>query len=50
VISVLLAGFLLDRLGLNKRLSGGRMRKFYQKIELREGKREPVRGINQDKF
>ena len=47
VISVLFAGLLLDTLGLNTHLSGGRMRKFYQNIELQEGEKGSVRGIYQ---
>ncbi|MCK4822737.1 hypothetical protein KA005_43640 [bacterium] len=47
VISVFLAGFLLDALGLNRHLSGGRMRKFYQQIELEEGEKGSVKGIYQ---
>ncbi len=46
VISILLAGFLLDRLGLNEYLSRGRMRKFYQNVELRQGKNGSIKGIN----
>ena len=48
VLSVLLAGFLLDRLGLNEYLSRGRMRRFYQNVELYKGKDGSVRGINQN--
>ena len=47
VISVLFAGLLLDTLGLNTRLSRGRMRKFYQNIELQEGEKGSVRGLYQ---
>jgi len=47
VISVLLAGFLLDKLGLNEYLSKGRMKRFYQNVELHRGRDGSVRGINQ---
>jgi RNA polymerase sigma-70 factor (ECF subfamily) len=47
VISVLFAGLLLDKLGLNEYLSRGRMRRFYQNVEMREGKEGFVRGVNQ---
>lgn len=47
VISVLLAGFLLDRLGLNEYLSRGRMRRFYQNVERYERKDGSFWEINQ---
>lgn len=47
ILSVLLAGVLLDKLGLNEYLSSGRMRKFYQNVELHNSKDGSVKGINQ---
>jgi uncharacterized membrane protein YdcZ (DUF606 family) len=47
VVSILFAGFLLDRLGLNEHLSRGRMRKFYQEYEIPEGEKGSVKGIHQ---
>ena len=47
IISILLAGFLLDKFGLNEVLLKGRMRRFYQHIELQQNKKGSVKGINQ---
>lgn len=47
VVSILFAGFLLDKLGLNEHLSRGRMRKFYQEYEIPKGENESVKGIHQ---
>jgi uncharacterized membrane protein YdcZ (DUF606 family) len=47
IVSILFAGFLLDRLGLNEHLSRGRMRKFYQEYEIPEGEKGSVKGIHQ---
>ena len=49
VISVLFAGLLIDRLGLNEYLSKGRMRGFYQRYEQRDGSgRGSIRGVKQN--
>ena len=48
IMSILFAGFLLDRLGLNEHLSGGRMRRFYQKFEIQDGKRGSIKGVRQN--
>lgn len=45
VVSILLAGFLFDKLGLNEYLSRGRMRKFYQNIEVDRGRGGTVKGL-----
>jgi len=37
IASLFAAGFLLDKLGLNERLSRGRLRRFYQQMEIRPG-------------
>ncbi|MBU2036158.1 MAG: hypothetical protein ABH819_03735 [Patescibacteria group bacterium] len=47
VISILLAGFLLDKFGLNEVLLKGRMRRFYQNIELQQKKEGSVKSVNQ---
>ena len=46
VISIFLAGFLLDKIGLNEVLLKGRMRRFYQNIELQQKKEGSVKSIN----
>lgn len=47
IVSVLFAGLLLDRLGLNEHLSRGRMRKFYQEYEMPGGENGSVKGVHQ---
>jgi ABC-type sulfate transport system permease subunit len=47
IISILVAGFLLDKLGLNEYLLKGRMKKFYQpRIELYERRSDSIKSIN----
>jgi len=47
ILTILFSGLLLDRLGLNERLSRGRMRKFYQEYEKPEGEKGFVKGTYQ---
>ncbi len=49
VLSVLLAGLLLDRLGLNEYLSRGRMRRYYQRFEMQDTNNPPAGGMRQNK-
>lgn len=44
VLAILLAGFLIDRFGLNEYLSQGKMRKYYQNLEMRGLINTPSRG------
>lgn len=46
VLSILLAGVLLDKLGLNEHLSRGHMKRFYQNVELNRGKRGIIGDIH----
>jgi len=52
LLSVLLMGILVDKIGLNERLSKGRMRRFYQRLEQENenypGER-PQRGMRKGK-
>jgi len=48
VLATLLAGFLIDRLGLNDYwMRRGSMRRLYQRLELRNDVGKPSRGFNQ---
>lgn len=46
IILTFLAGFLIDKLGLNEYLSKGRVGRFYQNVEINKGKYDGNKGIN----
>lgn len=48
ILSILLAGLLIDSLGLNEQISKGRMRGFYKRFELQDNVRGSVRGIRKN--